>query len=70
MSQSLSQVYIHLVFSTKGREPLIPPDVCLALHAYMIGIFDEIGSNSLKVGGWTDHVHSLFSLSKNLALCD
>lgn len=70
MSQSLSQLYVHLVFSTKDRQALIPPDLCLALHAYMAGIFDEIGSHSLRVGGWTDHIHSLFSLSKNLALRD
>ncbi len=70
MSQSLSQLYVHLVFSTKDREPLLRPDVRLALHGYMAGIFDEIGSHALKIGSSVDHVHSLFSLSKNLALCD
>jgi REP element-mobilizing transposase RayT len=69
-SQSLSRLYVHLVFSTRNREPLLKPDVHLALQAYLAGIFDNIGSHAEKIGGWDDHVHSLFSLSKNLALCD
>ncbi len=70
MSQSLSQLYVHLVFSTKDRVPLLKPDVSLALHAYLAGIFDRIGSHALKIGSSVDHVHSLFSLSKSVALCD
>ncbi len=70
MSQSLSQLYVHLVFSTKDRRPLLKPDVCPALEGYLAGIFDEIGSHAVKIGAWLDHVHSLFSLSKNLALRD
>ncbi len=69
MSQSLSQLYVHLVFSTKDRAPVLHPEISERLHDYLAGIFDEIDSHSLKIGSATDHVHSLFALSKNLALC-
>ena len=39
MSQSLSAVYIHLVFSTKDRRPLLRDrDTREALHAYLGGV--------------------------------
>jgi len=69
MSQSLSQLYVHLVFSTKDRAPVLHPEISERLHDYLAGIFDEIDPHSLKIGSATDHVHSLFALSKNLALC-
>ncbi len=64
MSQSLSQLYVHLVFSTKDRAPVLHPDICARLHDYLAGIFDEIDSHALKIGSAIDHVHSLFSLSR------
>lgn len=69
MSQSLSQLYVHLVFSTKDRTPALHLDIRERLHDYLAGIFDEIDSHALKIGSAVDHVHSLFSLSKNLSLC-
>jgi REP element-mobilizing transposase RayT len=69
MSQSLSQLYVHLVFSTKGRAPVIHPEISTRLHDYLAGIFDQIDSHALKIGSSIDHAHSLFSLSKNLPLC-
>ena len=69
MGQSLSQLYVHLVFSTKDRAPLLYPEFAARTHEYLAGIFDEIDSHAWKIGGSVDHVHSLFSLSKNLALC-
>ena len=41
MAQSLSSVLVHLVFSTKDREPFISADVEAELHAYLVGIFKE-----------------------------
>lgn len=42
MPQSLSAVLIHLVFSTKNREPLITPAIEPELHPYMAGIFRNL----------------------------
>ncbi|MBA3441189.1 MAG: IS200/IS605 family transposase [Pyrinomonadaceae bacterium] len=64
MAQSLSSILIHLVFSTKLREPLIKPDIELNLHAYLSVVFRACQSPSLLVGGTQDHVHALFVLHR------
>lgn len=68
MPQSLAQIYIHLVFSTKERIPLIPAETGPRLHAYLAGAGQAIQCPVLMAGGIADHVHLLFRLSKNLAL--
>jgi putative transposase len=65
MSQSLVKNLIHLVYSTKHRKACIPEDVRERLWAYQAGIFHEWESPALIIGGVEDHVHALFSLSKN-----
>lgn len=68
MGQSLVKNYVHIVFSTKHRQPLIHPPVEAELHAYLAGICDKLGCTVIKVGGYTDHVHILCMLSKKIAL--
>ena len=64
MPQSLSRVLIHLVFSTKNREPVITPEIRTELHPYLAGTLDNIDCPSLRVGGVADHVHLFFGLSR------
>ena len=68
MPQSLARNLVHLVYSTKNRQPWIPKEHRDALDAYQAGIFQEWDSPALLIGGVEDHVHALFSLSKNWAL--
>ena len=68
MPQSLSQVYVHLVFSTKHREPLLLSPVREHMHAYLATVLKNQDSSAIKVGGTSDHVHALFRLSKNISL--
>lgn len=70
MPQSLAQIYVHLVFSTKGREPWIGTAIQSQLHAYLAGTLNAIDSPALCVGGMPDHVHLLFRLSRTMALSD
>ena len=65
MPQSLVQVYVHIVFSTKERRPLLQ-DKGLRdrAHAYLAKICHNQGSPSIKVGGVEDHVHILCRLAK------
>ena len=70
MPQSLARVLVHLVFSTKNREPLIARDTRPALHAYLGGILDTLGCSPLRVGGTADHVHALFSLSRTRTIAE
>jgi putative transposase len=68
MSQSLVKNLLHLVYSTKNRQPWIPKEYRQNLFAYQAGIFKAWESSALVIGGAEDHVHALFSLSKNQAL--
>src|SRR5690606_37313756 len=68
MGQSLSQLYVHLVFGTKGRHPLIKEAIEPSLHGYMAGILKNMDSPVLKINSVPDHIHILFRLSKNYAL--
>jgi REP element-mobilizing transposase RayT len=68
MSQSLVKNLIHLVYSTKHRQPWIAKNHPDELFAYQAGIFQQWDSPSLVIGGVEDHVHALFVLSKNHAL--
>lgn len=70
MPQSLSSILIHLVFSTKNREPYIIEPVETELHKYLAAIFKACDSPSLLVGGEVDHIHALFSLSRTWTVAD
>jgi putative transposase len=68
MPQSLSAVYIHLVFSTKHRRPLLR-DVVLreALHAQLGSISKNLDCPPILVGGVEDHVHLLCRFGRTIA---
>jgi REP element-mobilizing transposase RayT len=68
MGQSLAKNYLHIVFSTKYREPLIHQPVEQELHAYLGGICKNFECHPIKIGGYTDHIHILCMLSKKIAL--
>jgi putative transposase len=68
MSQSLAKNLIHLVYSTKNRQPWIAKSHRDGLFAYQSGIFQHWDSPALAIGGVEDHVHALFMLSRNHAL--
>ena len=68
MPQSLAKNYLHIVFSTKHREPLIHPPIETELHKYLGGICNKLECYPVVIGGYTDHVHILCLLSKKLPL--
>jgi REP element-mobilizing transposase RayT len=70
MPQSLAKLYVHLIFSTKHREPLLLPSVRDSLNAYLTTVLKNQDCPALKIGGTSEHAHILFRLSKNVALAD
>ncbi|MBN1852594.1 MAG: transposase [Pirellulales bacterium] len=68
MAQSLVKNLIHLVYSTKHRRLWIPDDIREQLFAYQCGIYKNWDSPAFVIGGTEDHIHALFSLSKNYPL--
>jgi REP element-mobilizing transposase RayT len=71
MPQSLSAVYIHLVFSTKERRPFLRDSAARsALHAYLGGISKTLDCPPIIIGGMEDHVHLLTRFSRTITQAD
>ncbi|MGB6222090.1 IS200/IS605 family transposase [Haloferula sp.] len=71
MPQSLSAVYLHLVFSTKDRRPFLSnPEVRHEMHAYLGGISRELHCPPLVAGGVEDHVHLLARHARTITQAD
>jgi putative transposase len=68
MPQSLAKNLIHLVFSTSKREPVLAEAVREALCAYAAGVLRDLDSPAIAINTGRDHLHALFSLSKNRPL--
>ncbi len=65
MPQSLAKNIVHLIFSTKNRQPLLNKDVRSDLHSYIGGILRHWESPAIVMNSVADHIHILFCLSKN-----
>jgi putative transposase len=69
MPQSLAQIYVHLVFSTKDRMPYLQEKrIREELHDYLGGTCNELGCPIIRVGGTPDHVHLLCRLGRTLSV--
>ena len=68
MSQSLSKIYVHIVFSTKNREQMISDEIKEELFNYLGGVCKNLECNPIQVGGYRDHIHILCLLSKKITL--
>jgi putative transposase len=67
MSQSLANIIVHLVFSTKERRPLLRDEKRNQLHAYIIGVITKNDSTLIEINSVRDHIHLLFVQPKNHA---
>jgi putative transposase len=67
MPQSLSQVVLHLVFSTKGRNPWLDPAIRPRLHGYLATVCRNCDCEAYRVGGASDHVHIAARLGRTLS---
>lgn len=65
MADSLSVINIHLVFSTKYREPVLADSFRERLHAYIGGVFRARGCLVAAINSVEDHVHILFDLPRS-----
>ena len=71
MPQSLAQIYLHVVFSTKQRVRFLEGrELRERTHAYLAGTCGNLGSPAVAVGGVADHVHVLCRLAKTLSAAE
>jgi len=67
MSQSLTRLYAHLVFSTKNRQAFLDETSRSRVPGYLASIIRDLESPWVVVGGVADHVHILFDMGKMVA---
>ena len=70
MSQSLSRVIVHIVFSTKDRRPLINNEVRPHFHAWFATLIRDMDSHAYRVGGTDDHIHIACTLPRTWSQSD
>ncbi len=66
--QSLADVVIHLVFSTKHRAPTLTAAIRTELCPYLGAILRSYHCTPLQIDGVEDHVHLLFKLSRTMTI--
>lgn len=70
MATTYTSLLLHIIFSTKHRDPLITVSLEPELHAYVGGICKANGSALLAANGTADHIHLLISLGKTVSISD
>ena len=70
MVQSLSNVLMHIVFSTKNRQAWIDDNIERELFPCIATICRDHKCFSHKVGGTDDHIHIACSLSRTMTIAD
>lgn len=69
MPQSLANVLLHVVFSTKNRTPFLnTPELRGTMTGYLIGTLQNIDCPSLILGVVEDHVHILCNLGRTITI--
>ena len=67
---SNTSLLYHIVFSTKGRKPLLEEDITKRLCKYIVGIARNIESNIFIVNGPADHIHIVASLNSQTTVAE
>ena len=70
MAGTYSNLLYHVLFSTKGRRPLISSAMKPRLHDYIGGIVRGEDGDLLEINSVADHVHLLVRLRPTLAVAD
>ena len=68
MSQSLSKLYVHIIFHVKYNDAIIRSEDEKELYAYIGGIIKANEALPIKINGTENHLHILTTMSKNLSL--
>jgi putative transposase len=63
MPSSFNKLWIHSIWSTKNRVPLIDPSIESKIYSFMEKQFVELGCPVKNINGIQDHIHCLFMLN-------
>jgi putative transposase len=68
MRHPWTQLYVHLVWSTWKRAPLITPDLQQRIYAVIQHQASQLGADVIAIGGIEDHVQMLVRFPTTIAL--
>jgi len=70
MANTFTQIYVHIVFSVKGRQNFIQKSWKDELHKYICGIVNGKDQKVYAIGGMADHIHLLVSIKPTISISD
>ncbi len=71
MAHTYTDLLVHIIFSTKDRQPSLNEELRRETHAYIGGIIiREINGKAVAIGGIADHVHILAWMPPTLSISD
>ena len=68
MADTYTQLYVHIVFSVKGRHALISKEHKSELHKYITGIITNKKQKLIQINSMPDHIHILIGMTPNVTL--
>lgn len=70
MPQSLAKVYLHVIFSTKNRIPIISEEIRANAQAYFVQVGASLGSFTEEIFMMPNHIHWLCTLPRTITIAD
>ena len=71
MPQSLAQIYLHLVFSTKNSEPILSDRLIREeVFTYLGGVCNALDCPVVVTGGFVDHTHVFCRMGRSITIAD
>lgn len=67
---SYKQIYYHIIFGTKNRQPTLTEKHCTTLYRYIYGIIQKKHCKLYRINGIEDHIHLFSDLHPSIALAD
>lgn len=70
MRANFTQLYLHYVWATWDRLPLITPDIQKIVYAAIIHECDQLKCTVIAIGGVEDHIHLLIGFPTTVSVAE
>jgi len=70
MGQTITNLAVHIIFSTKDRMPSIETEIRQELFAYIGGVVHAVKAKPIIINGTNDHIHLLVEILPALSVSE
>ena len=67
---TFTKLYVHCIFTPKGRNSLLTDSIRIKVHKYIYGIIQEKKCFPVAINGTKDHIHLLIGFPPTIAISD